>query len=126
LIAFAAGNMRVWSAVMDSILFKSLIYDFYNELLTEKQKTIYELYNHFDMSLSEIAQNMDITPQGVSDILRRSEKVLNNYENKLNFVQNYLKNQKELNEISVLIDKLDIKDKDLKEEIQRRINLLKE
>jgi hypothetical protein len=78
------------------------------------------------MSLSEIAQNMDITPQGVSDILRRSEKVLNNYENKLNFVQNYLKNQKELNEISVLIDKLDIKDKDLKEEIQRRINLLKE
>jgi hypothetical protein len=69
---------------------------------------------------------MDITPQGVSDILRRSEKVLNNYENKLNFVQNYLKNQKELNEISVLIDKLDIKDKDLKEEIQRRINLLKE
>jgi len=126
LIAFAAGNMRVWSAVMDSILFKSLIYDFYNELLTEKQKTIYELYNHFDMSLSEIAQNMDITPQGVSDILRRSEKVLNNYENKLNFVQNYLKNQKELNEISVLIDKLDIKDKDLKEEIQRKINLLKE
>ncbi len=126
MIAFAAGNMRVWSAVMDSILFKSLIYDFYNELLTEKQKTIYELYNHFDMSLSEIAQNMDITPQGVSDILRRSEKVLNNYENKLNFVQNYLKNQKELNEISVLIDKLDIKDKDLKEEIQRRINLLKE
>jgi hypothetical protein len=126
LIAFAAGNMRVWSAVMDSILFKSLIYDFYNELLTEKQKTIYELYNHFDMSLSEIAQNMDITPQGVSDILRRSEKVLSNYENKLNFVQNYLKNQKELNEISVLIDKLDIKDKDLKEEIQRRINLLKE
>ncbi|MBE6013657.1 YlxM family DNA-binding protein [Anaeropeptidivorans aminofermentans] len=111
---------------MDSILFKSLIYDFYNELLTEKQKTIYELYNHFDMSLSEIAQNMDITPQGVSDILRRSEKVLNNYENKLNFVQNYLKNQKELNEISVLIDKLDIKDKDLKEEIQRKINLLKE
>lgn len=126
MIAFAAGNMRVWSAVMDSILFKSLIYDFYNELLTEKQKTIYELYNHFDMSLSEIAQNMDITPQGVSDILRRSEKVLSNYENKLNFVQNYLKNQKELNEISVLIDKLDIKDKDLKEEIQRRINLLKE
>ncbi len=126
MIAFAAGNMRVWSAVMDSILFKSLIYDFYNELLTEKQKTIYELYNHFDMSLSEIAQNMDITPQGVSDILRRSEKVLNNYENKLNFVQNYLKNQKELNEISVLIDKLDIKDKDLKEEIQRKINLLKE
>lgn len=111
---------------MDSILYKSLIYDFYNEMLTEKQKTIYELYNHFDMSLSEIAQNMDITPQGVSDMLRRSEKVLNNYENKLNFVKNYLKNQKELNEVSALIDQLDIKDDDLKEEIKRRINSLKE
>lgn len=73
---------------MDEFLRKSLLYDYYNGLLTPKQREIYELYYHNDMSLSEIAGSGSTTPQAVSDMLRRVDGLLEKYEANLRLVEN--------------------------------------
>jgi predicted DNA-binding protein YlxM (UPF0122 family) len=64
----------------------ALRYDFYGELLTEKQRAIFENYYFQDCSLGEIAQERGVTPQGVSDLLRRTGRALQVYEDKLRLV----------------------------------------
>jgi uncharacterized protein len=61
----------------------SLLFDFYGELLTNNNKEIFEDYIKNDMSLSEIAGELGISRQGVHDSIKRSTKVLNDYEKKL-------------------------------------------
>ena len=61
----------------------SLLYDFYGELLTEKQREVIELYYNEDLSLAEIATHGDITRQGVRDCIKRAEYQLLEFENKL-------------------------------------------
>ncbi len=57
--------------------------DFYEELLNEKQQAALSMYYAEDFSLSEIAENMDMTKQAASDLIKRSEKKLENFEEKL-------------------------------------------
>lgn len=61
----------------------SLLFDFYGELLSEKKREAASLYFNEDLSLSEIAQHMGITRQGVGDLIRRSESELYEFEDKL-------------------------------------------
>ncbi len=61
----------------------SLLFDFYGELLSEKKREASSLYFNEDLSLSEIAEHMGITRQGVSDLIRRSESELYEFEDKL-------------------------------------------
>ena len=61
----------------------SLLYSFYGRMLTERQADTVDLYYNEDLSLSEIAQHMGITRQGVSDLIRRSESELYGFEDKL-------------------------------------------
>ena len=51
----------------------TMLFDFYGELLTERQKEFYELYYDEDLSLSEIAENYGISRQGVRDVIVRAE-----------------------------------------------------
>ena len=60
----------------------SLLFDYYGELLTEKQKTCFDLYYNQDFSLSEIADELGITRQGVHDTLTRAELLLSDMERK--------------------------------------------
>jgi len=71
---------------LDDVLYKSLLYDYYGALLTDKQREVFEMYYLNDMSLSEIAENSGVSPQGISDMLKRSEKLLLKYEQKLNLI----------------------------------------
>ncbi len=66
------------------------LYDFYGELFDERQKRIYESYIIEDMSLSEIAEDEDISRQGVHDIIKRCTKKLNMYEDKLHLVDKFI------------------------------------
>lgn len=68
----------------------SLLYDFYGQLLTEKQQKVLELYYNDDLSLGEIAEILTITRQAVYDNIKRAEKSLYNYENKLRLVKKFL------------------------------------
>ena len=51
----------------------TMLYDFYGELLTERQKEFFDLYYNEDLSLSEIAENTGISRQGVRDVIVRAE-----------------------------------------------------
>ncbi len=83
----------------------SVLYDFYNQLLTEKQKNIVDLYYNQDLSLGEIADEFDVSRQAVYDMLKRSERLLYQYEEKLNFIRHTdIKNKKILDILNSVIN----------------------
>ena len=67
----------------------SLLFDFYGETLTEKQRELFDLYYNEDLSLSEIAEHAGITRQGVRDSIKRAEHALGEMEDKLGLVARY-------------------------------------
>ena len=67
----------------------SLLFDFYKPLLTASQQQAVELYYNDDLSLAEIAQQMDITRQGVRDLVKRSETQLFKFEDQLGLFKRF-------------------------------------
>ena len=67
----------------------SLLFDFYGEMLTEKQKEVIDLYYNNDLSLAEIAEHTLITRQGVRDNIKRAEATLLEMEEKLGFAARF-------------------------------------
>ena len=67
----------------------SLLFDFYGETLTEKQRELFDLYYNEDLSLAEIAEHAGITRQGVRDSIKRAEHALGEMESKLGLVARY-------------------------------------
>lgn len=65
----------------------SMLIDYYGSFLTEKQRNIISLWVDEDMSLAEIAEMKNISRQGVRDAIQRSEKQLNDMENKLGLIR---------------------------------------
>ena len=74
-----------------------MLYDFYGELLTEHQKKIYEDVVFNDMSPSEIAREENISRQGVHDLIKRCNKILKDYEEKLHLVERFNNTKKDVN-----------------------------
>ena len=66
-----------------------LLFDYYGEMLTEKQRNIFDLYYNEDLSLTEISENLDITRQGVRDSIVRAEDTLRDMERKLGFASRF-------------------------------------
>ena len=64
----------------------SMLYDFYGPLLTERQQSFVELYFNENLSLNEIAADAGVSKQAVSEALKKAEKSLRNYEDKLGLV----------------------------------------
>lgn len=81
---------------MQDIYKSSLLYDFYGELLTDHQKEIYEDYVLNDLSLVEIAEQKGISKQGVHDLIKRCDKILNEYESKLKLIEKFKKTKKDI------------------------------
>ena len=77
----------------------SVLYDFYGELLTEKQQEVIELYYNEDLSLAEIAMHSGITRQGVRDSIKRGESQLLELENQLGLAKRFGEIEKLLEEI---------------------------
>lgn len=69
----------------------NLLLDFYEPLLTEKQRDIMEMYYRSDLSLSEIAENDETSRSSVHDLISRTEKKLLKFEEKLQLVSKYQK-----------------------------------
>ena len=76
-----------------------ILYDFYGKLLSEKQFQIIELYYIYDLSLSEIGEELDITKQGVSDTLKRAEKKLFQFEDTLGLAGKFHRTHNNIREI---------------------------
>ena len=75
---------------MEEIYEKTLLFDFYGELLTERQRNIFREVVFEDCSLGEVAETHGISRQGVHDMLRRTKKALEGYEEKLGLVKKFL------------------------------------
>lgn len=85
---------------MERILEKTLLYDFYGELLTDQQKRVYEAFVLEDMSESEIGRDQGISRQGVHDMMKRCNKKLEEYERKLQLVAKFVKTQERVAKIN--------------------------
>ncbi|MBR0062738.1 MAG: DNA-binding protein [Oscillospiraceae bacterium] len=73
----------------DSALEKSLLYDFYGELLSEKQRDAFDLYYNDDLSLAEIAVEWGTSRQNVFDALKKAESAVAKLEAKTGLVRRY-------------------------------------
>ncbi len=67
----------------------AMLYDFYGDVLTQRQKEFYDLYYNEDLSLGEIAENYGITRQGVRDVIVRAEAVLTGLEDKTGLIKRF-------------------------------------
>lgn len=89
---------------MESIVKQNLLYDFYGELLTEHQRNVYEDVIFNDMSLAEIAELQGISRQGVHDLIKRCDKLLIGYEEKLHLISKFQKTKEMIAEIQGLTE----------------------
>ena len=79
---------------IERVEYASMLYDFYGSLLNDAQNEVMALYHEDDMSLSEIAEEIGQTRQAVHYTLRKAEKALESYEEKLGLVASYKENRK--------------------------------
>lgn len=84
---------------MEKIVRQTLLYDFYGELLTDRQRDIYETVVMGDLTLSEAAEDYGISRQGIHDLVKRSTKQLEEYESRLHLVERFLKIRDEAEKI---------------------------
>ena len=81
-------------------LMRSMLLDFYGELLTEKQRDCFDMHYNEDLSLSEIAEQLGISRQGVWDNIRRAESALNEIEAKTGLIRRFTQNRLILESLS--------------------------
>lgn len=85
----------------------SILCEIYGKLLTEKQLEILTDYYNNDLSLSEIAENNQITKQAVSDIIKKGENKLFDLEEKLLIMEKMMKQEKLLQEVFNELSKIE-------------------
>ncbi len=85
----------------------TMLFDFYGELLTDRQKEFYDLYYNEDLSLAEIAENYHLSRQGVRDAIVRAEAVLNEMEEKTGLIQRFQEQTRDLRTLRELADAAD-------------------
>ena len=73
--------------------------DLYKDLLTEKQIEIMDMYYQYDLSLSEIAEDTQTSRSAVYDLIKRTSKILENYESKLHLLEKREKIQAAISEL---------------------------
>lgn len=88
---------------MEKIVKRSLYYDFYGELLTSHQQDVYEEAVFNDMSLGELSDELGISRQAVHDLIRRCDRQLEEYEEKLHLVERYQKVRNDVEQIQNLV-----------------------
>ena len=113
----------------------AMLFDFYGDVLTDRQKEFYDLYYNEDLSLAEIAENYDITRQGVRDVIVRAEAILTDLEDKTGLIRRFEQMRGHLDAIEtaaegirVLNDRLyeDPRLRELTEQIRRETAALRE
>ncbi|SCG83476.1 UPF0122 protein [Proteiniborus sp. DW1] len=85
--------------MFEKIVEIGLLFDFYGKLLNDKQYSAIEFYYIHDLSLSEIGELLGISRQGVHDLLKRTEKKLFIFEEKLGLVKKFSENKEKIKEI---------------------------
>ena len=102
-----------------------LLMDCYGTLLTDNQREMLELYYESDLSLGEIAENKNKSRQAVHDLLKRSEKILFDYEAKLNYLEKRMRAENIKRELKSSIEKIELNDFDIDETVKCLEDVLK-
>ncbi len=99
----------------------TILLDVYGQLLTEKQRFAIDMYYNEDLSLAEIAEEIDISRQGVRESIKQGEKHLLEYEEQLGVVRRFRSISAQLEKLNSLLDTLDFEGKDKIAEISKEI-----
>ena len=83
-----------------------LLFDFYGEMLTDKQKEVFDLYYNEDLSLAEIAEQLGVSRQGVWDNIRRAETAMEDIEAKTGLLRRFEENRRELESLLTRLEAL--------------------
>ena len=91
----------------DETLMRTMLFDFYGELLTGKQREYYDLHYNEDLSLHEIAEQNGVSRQAVWDIIRRAEAAMTDLEEKTGFVARAVRRRRAVEELAAEAEKLE-------------------
>lgn len=91
---------------IDNMAFESLLYDFYGSLLTDKQREVMELYHEENYSIVEIAKELNVSKQAIYENLKKSDRILRGYEEKLGLMLSMLRTRELIETIESKIDEL--------------------
>ena len=99
--------------------------DFYGDILPERKRSVMDMYYNEDLSLAEIATEIDISRQGVRDIIKKTEEELFFYENKLGLAQKLRHAEEHTNELIKKAEGLNLPSEFL-QELQKLTSIIKE
>lgn len=88
----------------NSRVMNSMLFDFYGEMLTVKQREYFDLHYNEDYSLAEIAEQSGISRQGVWDIIRRAEAVMTEIEEKTGLIKRFNERNAQIEELEKELD----------------------
>lgn len=88
---------------MEKFVRRTLLYDFYGELLTGHQREVYEAVVLEDYSASEVAADRGISRQGVHDLVRRVDRLLEGYEERLGLVERFIRVREQVSRIRRMV-----------------------
>ena len=114
-----AGYGVIVGFQMEEKIEQAYLYDFYGELLTDHQKQIYEDVVLNDYSFSEVAEEKGISRQGVHDLIKRCNKILQEYESKLHLVEKFVTIKEQIEEMEKSLRETEEPDK---EALVRQLN----
>ena len=84
----------------------TMLFDFYGEVLTPRQKEFFDLYYNEDLSLAEIAENYGISRQGVRDVIVRDEAIMTDLEDKTGLMKRFMLMQQQVQAILDAAEKI--------------------
>ena len=90
----------------DETVWRTMLFDFYGEVLTPRQKEFFDLYYNEDLSLAEIAENYGISRQGVRDVIVRAEAIMTDLEDKTGLMKRFLQMQQQVQAILDAAEKI--------------------
>lgn len=109
---------------MDDTFLRSMLFDYYGDLLSDRQREYYDLHYNGDLSLQEIADECGTSRQAVWDMIRRADALLRRYEEKTGLIAKEARRRAVLGEIASLA--LRLPDSGEKREILRKLKELDE
>ncbi|MBO4679311.1 MAG: DNA-binding protein [Lachnospiraceae bacterium] len=89
---------------MEKLIERGLLYDFYGELLTKHQQDIYSEIVFNDLSLGELSEAEGISRQGIHDLIKRCDKQLEGYEDKLKLIEKFNLIKTQVSNLNAYID----------------------
>ena len=104
---------------MEKFVEQTFLFDFYGELLTERQRQVYTSVVFEDYSLSEVAEELGISIQGVHDMIKRCNKTLEEYEQKLHLVEKFLSVKEKVSKIDDTLAEWEREKNDPEEMVKR-------